>query len=453
LKYIFKIDIDIINNEIDFIKSLLHIHYNNIELPLLFIQRLKNNLLEKTVQKKLPIDDLINNKERFIEYLVEKHKDIINSSPEVQLFHAFNKGTEKIESLFEFFKNITINENSNYKEWINYALKAAYLGSVVYKSGDLEYINRFENVYKILNNLYETWIIKNYSGLRTIPSVPHPAMVHHVPHYLASYYRNNLKPIALIVIDGLALNQWITLRDSLPDNNLRFIENALFAWIPTLTTVSRQALFSGKNPYEFEESINTTSKEESYWLLFWENNGLEKENVLYLKGMDSKKTQELEKTIIPHKTKIAGLIVNKIDNIMHGMEMGMEGFHNQITIFGKNDILGNLIDKLLISGFDIWITSDHGNTECSGRGQPKEASIAKTRGERVRVYKSENLINTIRDKFHWSDCWKPIGLPKDYYPLIATENNAFLPERVTAVSHGSISMNETIVPFIKVLRK
>jgi hypothetical protein len=44
-------------------------------------------------------------------------------------------------------------------------------------------------------------------------------------------------------------------------------------------------------------------------------------------------------------------------------------------------------------------------------------------------------------------------LPKEYFPLIAKRNNAFIMENITAISHGSISMQETIVPFIKVIRK
>jgi hypothetical protein len=256
------------------------------------------------------------------------------------------------------------------------------------------------------------------------------------------------------VIDGLALNQWITLRDSLPVNNMRFIENAVFAWIPTLTAVSRQSIFSGKSPYEFGDSIYTTEKEASSWSLFWQNNNLLKHNISYQKNMDKNlNIQESKNELVSNKTIIAGLVLNKIDNIMHGMELGMTGLHNQIRLYGETGYLKDLIINLLDRNFEIWITSDHGNTECTGRGRPHEASSAKSRGERVRVYRSAELLKSVMDKYPWSDCWDPIGLPKAYFPLLAQEDSAFLPENTTAISHGGISMQETIVPFIKVLRK
>jgi len=53
--------------------------------------------------------------------------------------------------------------------------------------------------------------------------------------------------IALLVFDGLAIDQWIQIRESLTirSSMFDFDEGACFAWVPTLTSVSRQALFSG----------------------------------------------------------------------------------------------------------------------------------------------------------------------------------------------------------------
>jgi hypothetical protein len=161
----------------------------------------------------------------------------------------------------------------------------------------------------------------------------------------------------------------------------------------------------------------------------------------------------IENAIIPHKTIAAGFVLNKIDEIMHGMKMGMVGFHSQIKLYGESGYLISLITTLTGCGFEIYITSDHGNTECEGKGQPKEASLAQSRGERVRVYKTENLMQSIKDQFDWSTSWKPVGLPKEYYPLVATGTGAFLPKNTRAISHGGISLTETIVPFIKVIRK
>jgi len=453
LRYVYKIDIDSINNELDLVKSLLHIHYNNLEIPTLYIQRFEYLITEKSVFASLQINALLNNKDYFIEYLMEKHKEIVENSPEVQVLQVLNKKVRKIDILFKHIESENIENYSNHKEWINLSWKYANLSSFVYQNSNTNYIEQLESVYTKINNLYEKWLALHYAALITIPSVS-PTMVHHIPHYLAYQYRQNKTRIALIIIDGLALNQWITLRDSLTVKNIQFIEKALFAWIPTLTSVSRQSIFSGKSPYEFESSINTTEKEEKFWSLFWENNSLEKHCIIYRKGVDTtEKIKEVEDKLTQSKTIIAGLVLNKIDNIMHGMQMGMEGFHNQIRLYGKNVLINELLSELIENNYEVWIASDHGNTECIGRGQPHEASIVKSRGERVRIYKSMDLLESIKDKYPWSEYWDPISLPKNYLPLIANGNSAFLPENNSAISHGSISMQETVVPFIKVIGK
>jgi hypothetical protein len=453
LRYVYKIDINTINDELDLIKSLLHIHYNNLEIPALYIQRIVGLINEKKIFTSLQIDTLLNNKDYFIDYLMEKHKEIVVDSPEVQVLQVLNKKTKKIDILFKHIESENIENYSNHKEWINLSWKFANIISFVYQNSNTNYIEQLESVYAKINDFYEKWLTSHYSALITIPSIS-PTMVHHIPHYLAYQYRQNKTRIALIIIDGLALNQWITLRDSLEIKNIQFIEKALFAWIPTLTSVSRQSIFSGKSPYEFESSIDTTEKEEKFWSLFWENNNLEKQSIIYLKGVDTnEKIKEVEDKLTQSKTVIAGLVVNKIDNIMHGMQMGMEGFHNQIKLYGKNDLINKLLSELIKNNYEVWITSDHGNTECIGRGQPHEASIAKSRGERVRIYKSKDLLESIKNKYPWSEYWNSSSLPKNYLPLIAKGNSAFLPESNYAISHGSISMQETIVPFIKVIRK
>jgi len=76
-------------------------------------------------------------------------------------------------------------------------------------------------------------------------------MLHHIPRLLARKVGGSReKKVAFLLVDGLALDQWIVLRDVLHSQRqeLRFRESAVFAWIPTITAVSRQAAFAGKPP-------------------------------------------------------------------------------------------------------------------------------------------------------------------------------------------------------------
>jgi len=84
-------------------------------------------------------------------------------------------------------------------------------------------------------------------------------ILHHLPRFFARQMGEDRKfKIALIVVDGLAMDQWLVVRDALASRQpgFRFREQAVFAWIPSLTSVSRQATFAGKAPIFLPNSIH-----------------------------------------------------------------------------------------------------------------------------------------------------------------------------------------------------
>jgi hypothetical protein len=95
--------------------------------------------------------------------------------------------------------------------------------------------------------------------------------------------------------------------------------------------------------------------------------------------------------IHPGKTKVVGLVVDKVDKIMHGMQLGSAGVHNQIKQWCHDGFLSALVGQLLDSGYEVRLTADHGNIQCDGKGRLTEGVIAETRGERVRVYPTPEL--------------------------------------------------------------
>lgn len=104
-------------------------------------------------------------------------------------------------------------------------------------------------------------------------------------------------------------------------------------------------------------------------------------------------------------------------------------------------------------GFDVWLTSDHGNRESVDIGSPAEGAIAEIRSEGVRVYQSEDLRSRVAEKFATAIKWEPVGLPVDYLPLVASESTAFVQNGARIVGHGGISLEEVIVPLIRIEKK
>jgi hypothetical protein len=258
--------------------------------------------------------------------------------------------------------------------------------------------------------------------------------------------------IALIVLDGLAMDQWLVVRSALASRRpgFRFREQAVFAWIPSLTSVSRQATFAGKAPIFFPNSIQTTDKEPALWAQFWADQGIPQNQVDYAKGLGDGSLDAVEELIARPRTRIVGLVIDKIDRIMHGMELGIAGMHNQARQWAQQPYLADLLDLLLGQGFQVFLTSDHGNMEAEGCGRPAEGAIADVRGERVRIYSDQLLRRKVKDRFPDAIEWGPIGLPDDYLALLAPRRTAFVNAGQHIVSHGGISVEELIVPLIEI---
>ena len=252
--------------------------------------------------------------------------------------------------------------------------------------------------------------------------------------------------IALIVVDGLAMDQWLVVREALAARQagLRFREQAVFAWIPSLTSVSRQATFAGKAPIFFPCSIQTTDREPALWAQFWADQGFAPNEVVYVKGLGDGNLETVSEAHSHPRARVAGLVVDKVDKIMHGMEMGTAGMHNQVCQWAKQPYLNTLLDLLLDRGFRVYLTSDHGNLEAEGCGRPSEGAVADLRGERVRIYPDAALRGKVKERFPAALEWGTVGLPEDYLALLAPARQAFVQEKQRTVSHGGISVEDII---------
>jgi hypothetical protein len=306
-----------------------------------------------------------------------------------------------------------------------------------------------------IDELLRNWVSKHFADLPSLPVVKGPVMVHHVPRFLSLQRGLGEAKIALLVFDGLAVDQWVQIREAMAERapTLGFDENTCFAWLPTLTSVSRQAIFSGLKPREFAETIESTSAEPNQWSRFWQDQGLRANEVMYRKGIKRRdQLTELATDLSAPSIKVAGIVVDMVDEIVHGAMLGKRGIATQIEGWCESGFVDQLFSLLLDKGFHVYLTADHGNVEAVGQGRPNQGLAPEIRGERVRTYRSETLAtesavansNTYRIDL--------AGLPANFMPLFAAGRTAFMQQGEPAVVHGGISIEELIVPFVKVVR-
>ena len=345
-------------------------------------------------------------------------------------------------------------EDARYDDWLGYARGWAELLALAHEDpGRLDEgaARKVRAIRSRNDSAFEAWLWKRYSALFNLPPSP-PVMLHHLPGYVARHIADDrTHKAAVIVVDGLSFDQWVVLRAALADGGRRIIvrEGALFAWIPTITSVSRQAVFSGLAPAYFPDTIHTTEREPALWFRFWMDRGLNRNEVAYVKRLGDGALEEVEKVVAHPRTRVIGLVVDKVDKIMHGMELGSAGMHNQVRQWSQQPFLGNLIDLLVAAGYHIYLTSDHGNVEASGCGRPAEGAVAELRGERVRIYSDQALRDRVRERFPDAVEWPPTGLPNDCLPLLAPRRAAFVREGERIVGHGGMALEEVIVPFVR----
>jgi hypothetical protein len=363
----------------------------------------------------------------------------------------------RLAKLIESMQNTIPAENARHEEWLLFARRWAETTVLAWEKEDGwngKRTSGLESLQTQVDNIFTAWLARRYAGLINLPPVP-PIMVHHLPRYLARHLKDDCHSrVALLLVDGLSLDGWIVVREALASRqpNLCFRENAVFAWIPSITSTSRQAAFAGKPPIFFPSSIQTTDREPVLWTQFWADQGLTPNEVVYAKRLGDGSLDGIEELLSHPKTRVAGLVIDKVDKIMHGMELGTAGMHNQVRQWALQPYLAGLIDLLLDRDFRVFLTSDHGNIEAEGCGRPREGVIPELRGERVRIYSDALLRMQAQAKFPGTMSWPSTGLPEDYFALLAPNRRAFIQEGEHIVSHGAISIEELIVPFIEIER-
>lgn len=291
-----------------------------------------------------------------------------------------------------------------------------------------------------LDDAFRRWLRADY-GNSLLSATPHVAL-HRVAPYLAPRLDGGAK-ILLVVIDGLGFAQWHPLWRA-AGLTVHHVGGAL-AMIPTLTSVSRQAIFAGVLPRDFAATLRTTTAEERLWRRFWRDRGIADRDVSYAKTLGDDADR-----LPPLRGRAAAVVVNAVDDILHGAEvLADRQVAAGVDLWARTGFLTNLAGAATAAGYETWITSDHGNLPTVARPVPREGQTVEQTGIRVRIYPNATLRAQAAEH---GDIWDPPGLPTvaaSYHPLFAPSRGGYH-TGTGRVSHGGISLDEVIVPVARV---
>jgi hypothetical protein len=489
LKHVYNLELATIGTPEKLLSKLIEKHYRMESIPEEFEQLAISQLKAKPAFRSWPLETIIPQRESFFHFLQESWERYVKSRiegrekdllpfPELSFYldNLFLEGylePVKIETpsllpewmqagisvdpkaleqakLKHLMKKLDreLGDVATYKDWQRFATSwGEFKNTSAQQKLSPELEGGFSALAQKVDQKFETWLSGSFGSLASLPYTPKPVMLHQIPSFLAYQQESKgLIKVALVVVDGLAQEQWLSVKRHLQKRTgWLFEEELVFAWVPTLTSISRQALFAGRIPLSFGDSLGTTAKEKQHWQGFWEERLANPP--YYATGLGNNLEEDLEK-LKAADAQVLGLVINSVDEIMHGMNLGSRGMLQQIKLWLEDGYLLGLLAWLVKNNYTVFLTSDHGNVEAKGIGRISDGILAEVRGHRARIYPDENLLLRSANKDTIS--WPGSGLPSEQHVILAKGRGAFTSHGEKVVSHGGITIEEVLVPFIRI---
>jgi hypothetical protein len=292
------------------------------------------------------------------------------------------------------------------------------------------------------------------------------------------------RSIFFFVIDCMRLDQWLMFEAVLHDY-FTISRQYYFSILPTATPYARNAIFSGSFPSDlelrfpelWEKSEDDENSRNRYEKQFLEKL-LERRRVnlkpepKYVKILDAEFGRGVENAIASYaQSRLTSIVVNFVDMLAHGRSDSTllkeiapdESAYRSLTKswFLHSSLLGMLRTLSRIKNVTILVTTDHGSIR-SLRGTKvlgdREAST-NLRYKYGRNLKSEEkasifVKNPLEFKLPRRGVATNYILAKeDYFFVYPTDYHRYLNQYRDSFQHGGASMEEMILPVVKLLPK
>lgn len=321
-----------------------------------------------------------------------------------------------------------VHEAKTYKDWFEIAeLKAE--------------IQVLSEKYRIpvdveeVNYPFVDFVLKGFGKLSVEMNPSAPVLVSRAMEYIADHS----KKFVFIVMDGMSEFDWRIMSKSFV--GIHYEKGQSMAMIPTVTSISRQCLLSNKFPKELENPWSQ-SKEKKEFIECAKSLGFTEAQIGYERGYDAE---------FGAAVKCAAIIINVVDDMVHGQLQGRLGMYNDIKVLADQHKLVDTVRRMLAQGFDVYISADHGNTPCTGMGKLMKTGVeTETKSRRMIVLKDFANKDSLFEKYENLIEYPGYYLDKQFDYLICGVGESFDAKGDEVMSHGGITIDEVIVPFIKI---
>ena len=108
---------------------------------------------------------------------------------------------------------------------------------------------------------------------------------------------------------------------------------------------------------------------------------------------------------------------------------------------------------IIQQGFETYLVSDHGSIFAVGNGVNVSNELFDNRAKRYLISENEILLKEYKNKIRKSIVIQFKNLIGNEYLLLLSGNNMFGSKNEASLTHGGISVEEVVVPFIRVIKK
>ncbi len=309
-----------------------------------------------------------------------------------------------------------------------------HFGDAISQSIGSEQFDLILVLIKEANEKFQEHIHSKYAQIKNSNPIKRPQIVSKILDYIDFNHKQD--EIALIVIDGLSFWQYALLKNRLPGNKK---EDITFSWIPSITQLSRQAIFRGSSPIESYKQNPTN--ESKLWKDYWKSKNFNDFEIQY--QHDTINVSNI------NGIKRLGIVYKDLDDYMHSSKDYNDLLKLTENWFGRSKIK-ETVQELLSKGFRVIITSDHGNIQAKGwRGLNGKEKLGTnksgSRSERHLEYSEKGL----KDEFLDNNPELLDSIVQEEKALYF-KNELSFSRRDELVTHGGAHFLEVLIPFIEI---
>lgn len=244
---------------------------------------------------------------------------------------------------------------------------------------------------------------------------------------------------ALLCFDCMGIPEWYLLKNYLDSLDLTYEESYIFSLIPSITSIARSAIYAGTYSVYDKSSPGQRSEEKDLKSHFGDD------KTKYLREKDYKSKDDF----IGYNT--VSILLNFFDDLSHSAiiqesSLNKFAYYNSVRDYLSKSKVLDIFQDLVSEGFSIYICSDHGSTIAKGNGQKLDKFIQDKFAKRGTLIDKESapLIKQ-----------KTIIIPfiDDKLVVIPENREMFSNKDEYEINHGGISIDEMIVPYVKVIKE